>query len=923
MNHPTLLPTAKQMRIRFHLPVMLVLWHVMSQPLTVAAAPIRYETAHFQLTLSGDGRVEGFTDRRNGVNYVDPQGDVSFCTLRLRKDDSGTAANKVVRRKDLLTFSFPQTPVTVTLRVKTEETFLAVDVVDVKGGDFYALRFAQVPLKIDYAKDDFAACAMSRRMNTRTADYPGRSNLLGGQCFGSLGHEGAGVALLGLPEAQLRDAMKGIVDAFAPGEMPVSKAGGPYAMDNAKNYGSYIIITEPITESEVDKWAEHLSLFGVDQVDFHQGTPFRQGDFLFNETAYPNGVSDFRKTSDAFRTHGIVTGLHTYAEFLDTKSRHVTPVPSKDLDVMRSFTLADDLDEQAQAIRVDETTADVSTVTGFFVRNSKVVRIDDELILIGEPNRAAPYGFAGCTRGAYGTRVSAHRKGAPVDHLTQMFFLFAPKKDSELFLEVARETARAYNEGGFGMIYLDALDGTFCLVEDQELVWYYEALFINEILKHVATPPLFEYSIFSVNLWYARSRMGAWDAGLRGYRPFFNHHLGANRSTADRLYLPGQMGWLKLCPSCEDGTDHFQYHILFSEDVEYLGAKTAGYNYGLSYLDIGRTDVAPFARRNGQVLKNYDLLRRSGYFSAETLAQLRRHDTHFLLRQSGADDWYVTEAHYGRALLNEHQDSFIYDNPFPAQTPMIRIEHRHQTSAYDDPAAIDLIPLDETQPVGEMVVRKFETPVDLSGHQGFGLWIYGDGGGQQINIRFDSPPHMISGHTDHFIDVDFEGWRYFSPVEAANGERRDVKWPVPCADPQCAMHPCEGIYEEYRQAVHYGSISEVRLMIAGDAGKLRFRTVRALPLTEDYMVDPTLRINGRSVTFPGRIKSGHYMEYEPGSRAIVYDKTGTAISDMTPEVSPAALPAGQSTVRYTGVTAAGRPAAARITLRTNAKEELR
>lgn len=218
-------------------------------------------------------------------------------------------------------------------------------------------------------KDDFAACAMSRKLNTVTLDFPGKSKLLGGKCFSALSYEGAGVYLLGIA---------------------------------------------------------HLSRFGIDQVDFHQGTPFRQGDFHFSETAYPNGIADFRKTSEVFHRHGFSTGLHTYAEFLSSQSKYVTPVPHKDLDVMQTFTLSTDLGVDDQSVPVDESTADVSVVTGFFVRNSTVVRIDDELILFESPSRSAPYGFASCRRGAYGTKASTHVKGAPVEQMTQMFHLFAP-----------------------------------------------------------------------------------------------------------------------------------------------------------------------------------------------------------------------------------------------------------------------------------------------------------------------------------------------------------------------------------------------------------------------------------------------------------------------------------------------------------------
>ena len=877
-----------------------------------AVKPVRYATEHFQLTLSANGQVKNFVDLHNGIDYAD-SADTKFCVLRLQKSDAGVASDKMVQKGDMLTFSFPGTSVKVKLRVTTEKSYLVFDVADITG-DIYSLQFARIPLTIDYTKSDFAACSMSRNMNTKTLDYPGKAKLLGGQCFKALGYEGAGVFLLGMPETELRETMKKVVETYKPGEMPVNRAGGPYAMDNPKNYGSYIINAEPVTEQQVDEWVAHLSRFSINQIDFHQGWAFRQGDFHFNETAYPNGVSDFRKTSEAFRKHGFVTGLHTYAEFIDAGSKYVTPVPSKDLDVMRTFTLADDLGMEETYIPVNESTVDVSDITGFFVRNSKVIRIDDELIVFAKPSRSAPYGFRYCKRGAYGTGVSAHQKDAPVAHLTQMFGLFAPQKDSELFLEIARETARTYNEGGFGMIYLDALDGTYTLVDDQELTWYYEALFVNEILKHTDTPPLLEYSTLSSNLWYGRSRMGAWDAAHRGYRRFFDKHIETNQISADRLYLPGQMGWMSLCPSYDpywsDNADNFQYHIMFREDVEYLGAKILAYNYGLSYLDIHGKNIQPFAFHNGEILKSYDSLRLAGHFSAETLQRLRDPNADFLLQHS-ENKWYLTEANYARVVLRQDDNrEFAYHNPYSEQTPMIRIEHRHQPAAYAAPGNIDLLPFDETQPVKALTTRAFEQPLDLSKHPGLGLWVFGDGGGQRINVRLESSPHLVSGFTNHIFTADFTGWRYFALAEADNGTMLST------------AHTIDDIYQEFQQAVHFYSISKVHLQIDGDTTNLRFRTLRAIPLTETYLVDPALQTNRQKITFRGKIKNGHFMEYTPGGRAVVYDAVGNEVSEMKPDTPLFTLPAGDNALRFSDAVQSGIPASVRITLRTNDNQPL-
>lgn len=866
--------------------------------------PISYATNHFQLLLSPNGQVERFTDLRNGTNYADTE-DSDFCRLRLRKETPGIAPDRMERKGDKLIFSFPGTSVTATLRVKASESYLIFDLVEIGGGDFYAFQFARVPLVIDYATDDFAACAMSRRLNTRTLDFSGRSNLLGGECFREIGYEKAGVFLLGMPEKQLRDAMKRVVDGYEPGQMPVSRAGGPYAMDHPKNRGSYIINSEPITKDQVGLWAARLESLGIDQIDFHQGYPFRQGDFVFNEKAYPNGISDFRQVSEEFARHGIITGLHTYSELVSSRSKYVTPVPHKDLDIIASFTLAEDLSETAETIRVEEPTADVASEMGFLLfRSSQIIRIDDEIIVFEKPMREAPWGFETCRRGAYGTKVSAHAKGAPVEQLNQVYGYFVAKKGSDLFFEIARETARTYNEGGFSMIYLDALDGTSGIVEDQEIRWYYEALFVNEILKYTKTPPLMEYSAFSPAIWSGRSRMGALDAPRRGYDLFFDRHVDYNREIADRLYLPAQIGWLMLCPS--SGDDNFQFHVFFRENAEYLGAQILAYDYGLSFLDI----LHPNARLAGDILKDYDSLRRAGHFSKGTLELLRNRDARFLLKNDG-DEWFLSKANYTRTVLSPDQKEFTCRNPYHRQTPMIRIENRHTPAAYDSPEGTDLLPFDESNPVSGSIVREFEQPIDLSQRRGLGIWIHGDGGGQLVSIRVESPRHLVPAFTDHIVKADFTGWRYFALAEADNGTLKE--WP---RDRESRL------LEEFRETVHYGSISKVELRIDGDLTGLRFRSLRALPLIETPLINPVIATqDGKSISFRGSIENGCYMEYTPGGRAVVRDAEGNETGEMTIGTPSFELSEGETALSFSHDGAEERRV--RITLRTNDSERLK
>lgn len=871
-----------------------------------------FSTDTFTLRLSADGKVAGFDAADGGALLKDPG---AFAVLRLSKDDPGNPSSALTAEGDTLLceFSTPEgekLPQRARFRLEAGGPFLAVELAELTGGDWYALEFARVPLTIDYDNPDgYGATAISAALGSIPLAMPGMSDLLGGKTLGATFPRGAKILLIAAPKADLRGAIKTAAESIAPGAMPVSRAGGPWAAQTPKSRGNYIITGNKITDETAGQWIDHLKKFGIDQIDFHQGGAFRQGDFVFDPEAYPGGVADFKKMTDRLRASGMIAGFHTYAEFLSGDSKYVTPVPHPDLDVMEEFTLAEDITDEQTDFAVEESTADVSTITGFFVRNSLVLRVDDELIKFGAPNKEAPFGFGQCQRGAFGTVKAPHQKGAKVRHMTHMFGLFAPRADSELFLQIARETAQTYNEGGFSMIYLDALDGTGAIAPDPELVWFYDTLFVNEIIQNCVEPPLIEYSTMNNNIWLCRSRMGAWDSAHRGYRDFFNRHFQSNHLSADRAFLPGQIGWLALAPAAGDDRPGFQKHTLFPEDIHYLGTKTLARGYGYSLLDVPLTGILPAAEANGEILARYDKIRRAGGLGPETLRALNDPDRDFVLIEDSGDRDQIVPARYQSFEISPEERTFSFENPYRRQRPYIRIENRYDAGDYQSPDAVTLLDFNETPLGGVMKAEEFDPTIDLSRRLALGLWVFGTVSGTRYNLRIDSPKHMTSGHLDHFFADDFTGWRYIVLTRAQNGEGAPADWP----------YSCGSIYDEFREMVHYDAISSVRLMADRETPEVKFRSVKALELKPYSLVNPKLTIAGESITFPVEIPSGYYLQWDPqcgDSQARVMTPDGAVVDTVTPEGDFSMIPAGAAEINWEADTTEGAAFRAKLTVRT-------
>jgi hypothetical protein len=266
----------------------------------------------------------------------------------------------------------------------------------------------------------------------------------------------------------------------------------------------------------------------------------------------------------------------------------------------------------------------MSMTTGPFIRNSVTLQIDDALIVYTGIDKNPPYGFTGCQRGACGTKAAPHAKGAKVGHLRECFRLFLPDGDSTLFEEVAARTAEVFNDCGFDMLYLDALDGEDA-VAGSDVGWHYGAKFVFEVWKRLKRPALVEMSTFHHHLWYVRSRYEAWETANRGHKPFIDVHVKANAASR-QMFLPGHLGWCRVITWAGDA----QNEPTYTDDIEYLCCKAIGTDTGFSLqgVDPGTLKTVPAFKRLAEIMRQYEELRHAKYFPETVKAKLREPGLH-------------------------------------------------------------------------------------------------------------------------------------------------------------------------------------------------------------------------------------------------------------------------------------------------------
>ena len=642
-------------------------------------------------------------------------------------------------------------------------------------------------------------------LNTHVTQLPALQTLMEATSYKRLGMEGAEISMMGLPQDMVLSTIREIVKNTE--AIPFSDQGGAWAQMAKEGFGSYLMSGGgQLTEETVDEWIEMCKNLGFNQIDNHGGGVFfKFGSFELNKDKYPDGWESFRRINERLKEAGISSILHTYSFFIDKNSNLVTPVPDEGLGYFNSFTLASPVDANADEIIVNESTADVSTTTGFWVRNSTTLKIGKELVSFTGVTKTPPYRFTGCTRGILGTTVSEHSANEKAYHLMEMFGRFVPGEDTDLFKSIAKRTAQIVDDCKFSGIYFDAADGSD-LWGGESFYWHYGPKFVFEVAKNLKKPVGMEMAGMTHLWWHYRSRWQAWDSPVRGYKRFVDIHLASIKSTTYKhgeflghtpvidklaraehspLLLPLFLGWWRNYP----WNPNPQIEMTHTDDIEYLCCKMIGNNAGLCVQgSVNKKAVAdaPLLGQLHAIIKQYEELRHKNYFSDSVRELLREPGKDFTLFQELNGQWnFKPVVYHNRKVtgLKDGSDKWIVNNKFRRQPVKLRIQPLMSVKPYDDPSTIFLTDYTPGEflnqgnadgVTGEItnsnelpenasttinftasssgtspregswikMEKTFDPWINLDNNQALGVWIKGDGKGQLLNFRIGNPNHI-------------------------------------------------------------------------------------------------------------------------------------------------------------------------------------
>jgi len=922
------------------------------------------ENRHFRYEISKEGKNLHFTDKLTGTDYLNIDS-VSCCATLI---SAGTEYNvtDVFLNGSLLKFKFGDIGTTIGLRISKAKDYIGMKV-ELVDGAADELTFMNIPLTLEgMPYEPFAGCVLSMNLFTRVRELPALQSNLRATCYKHFGITGAEVTLIGVPQKQILPVIRTVMSNA--GDIPHSDKGGAWALMQKEGFGSYLMNFGTLTEETVDEWITMCRSLGFNQIDNHGGGDFfRFGDFELNRKKWPEGWQTYRKINNRLHEAGISSIFHTYAFFIDKNTKYVTPVPSEDLGYFNSFTLAKPFKAGDTEIFVNESTEKISTITGFFVRNSLTLRIGSELLEFTGVTHTPPYKFTGCRRGANNTKMSEHGLGEKAYHLREMFGRFVPGPETALFNEIARHTAEIINECGFDGIYFDAIDGSDILA-GEEYFWYYGTKFIFEVAQQLKHPVGMEMSSMAHHWWHYRSRWQAWDRPVRGYKRFEDIHSAAIKS--GRLFQPHQIKsneyehglWRGHTPlinkyaAIENGGLLLPLHLgwwgnqtwnppqiepTFTDDIEYLCCKMMGNNAGMSMLggaDKKNLDENPGFKRLIPVIKQYEELRHKNYFSDSIRALLRQPGKEFTLFRGTDSIWQFKPVAYQKHKVagQDHPSShWRITNEFDTQPARCRIEALMSVKPFNDPSNVVLTDfarpeefINESSATGVSggikpsfqksgaqgssglffaradsasqqeglfikMVKKFDPWLDINKNQALGVWVKGDGNGELLNLRIESPKHLSSGaRGDHFVKIDFTGWEYFELVEIESSEFSNYIWP------DSGFY----VYDSFRHTVQFNKVDKLQFwynnLPPGKEVGCVIGTVKALQMIPVTIIDPEITIGGKKLTFKVKMESGMYLEFRSETDCKLYGSRGEFLQDIQIDGKIPVIKSGENDISF-------------------------
>ncbi|MBU0719618.1 MAG: hypothetical protein KJ749_15345 [Planctomycetes bacterium] len=721
------------------------------------------------------------------------------------------------------------------------------------------------------------------------------------------GLTGSGAALVAGPRSELVPMLKQ-VELNEP--VPKSTHGGAWACESEATRGSYLFAN--LAASATDDWINMARRGGFEYIHLH-GWWKTLGHYDLNRGYYPNGLEDMKRTVEKIHAAGMKATCHTLTACIDPRDSWVTPVPSDDLIMKATYTLAKPFSPEDTVLYVNEKPVPGHEIVWSYSCNGNAIKIGKEIIRYTEISHEPPYAFKNCERGVFGTTVSGHESGAKAGYLQQRYIAFYPEPDSQLADDLADAIANVYNTVGLDGIYFDGSEGMMSRYGVDTMRW--------KIFERLKGGGITEASQWGHNSWWFHSRLGAWDHPVWAMRRNHDAHVAQSLRFRKADLVQPQLGWWAPRGPTAGARGHFP------DEMEYFGAKNLSLDGPMSIQSVSPSK-RPWNARIGEMLTIlgwYERMRMGRYFVEEDVAVLGEPKKDFRLRMNDRGVWQLTPVNLDQhriSAVGNGSENWTAQNPYREQAFRARVEALYSVNPavtdqgnvlvdFSDLATVNAkssasgvtqeLHVEEADVRGgaknlRIVATNAGTSANgawtyvgaeyphpyhsMQGGQALGVWVKGDGSGALLNVQVQTPYVYHGAVSEHYVDLDFTGWRYVELLLRERDADRmgDYKWPY---NTSAASHA------NTRNSINTSALSSVRVYLneipVGGKVDVVISPILSLGQTKVDLHDLSLTVNGKRMVLPVKMQSGHYLELEGAEDCTQYDERGELVQRFVPE----------------------------------------
>lgn len=833
---------------------------------------ITFETDYIRVSVASNGKVSEvinkITDEDMNASSSNP-----WFTYILGASDAVVYPNKVELDGGRMKVTYKDGNVAYFI-IETKKDHFTVTLDTALPTTVNGVVLCNLSINARWALDDGTSYGISGIPMTTTVNnhyYPGGvSKAVRGTVYTYLGVPTIG-AKLGVAFSKMtehREHLKSIASEIDPSEGLTNTHGGPYAYDHEDLFGDYVISYSGLTPEVASETAKLANEYSIEQIDVIQGNNFITADFNFigSRTEEEKQNNTFisakvfkERIGDKVTAEGVQLGLHTYSSIIPVAATNILSNPKWQQQICydeETYTLRGDLSKFRTNIKTNEDASkfvvDINAVPWNNI-HTKYILIDQEIILV---QGGTSSGFLNVKRGQLGTVPAKHEDGAEIRQFLGWYGMFQAQPLSELFYFIASETARAYNEGGFEMLYLDALESFdregLC---DKRANYYIYSEFVRAVISQCKVAPIVEFSTFAPYLWSARGRGGAVDNANRAYKNFKIAHINNQKKYLDYFYT-ATVGWMSYCP---DGNARYKdttVRSVYRDDIDHMGSLAIAYNFSTVCQSFSVASINAKTRLadNFGYYGLYSALREGNYFAPMVKEQIKAGKYEYKLFKQADGSWAFKEMKYFKnKVFDLDLATGRASNPFSAQTPFIRIEQRYSTLGEN---AVTVVAFDENKSVTQLKGTHNITQMNVSDKMAFKIRVYGNGSETDaILITLRGIVTGESGRNDHFIPLNFTGWRDIILMEANNDDYEGYSF--------------EGIptgtvnYNTYRATTDLTRLNSVTVSLCGNCDGVKIDDLVACTPVDAPVKNASVTIGGETITFDAELHSSDFIEYYP------------------------------------------------------------